>query len=576
MIPHRLQFRVLYREFLFRMVDLELLSAYAEGDTNKLFGQFATVLVQIGILLALGALGLGGAHTPPEARRIAAWTEEHFLISTTMLVVGLFAVLSWDSTFPDRRDVLVLAPLPVRTRTMFFAKVAAVGAALSVTVASLNAFAGFTLPFAMVENSANLFDLLFSVAFIRGIFAYWVTMLAAGLFVFCCVLGVQGLAAQLLPRRQFLRVSGLLQMAAFCTFVSVYFLEPPLVSPRALSAPENQRLLASLPSYWFLGLFQQLNGSMHPAMAALPRRAWTGLGGTVLIAGGAFLLSYFHTLRKIVEEPDIAPAPRGLHWSPRFGNSLRTAIVVFSARSLSRSRQHRMMLAFYLGIGFAFVILIMKPVLAQQQISAGVSNVPLMASSVVAMCVAVIGMRVVFAMPLSLRANWVFRMTEVREARRYLSTIRLPLFMLAFAPVWAASAALFFAIWPWQLAAGHLAVLGLWGIMLAYLGLYRFQKIPFTCSYLPGKSHFHMAFLAGIALLVLILQGVQFERSALQDSTSFFKMIAILGAATLIAIWRTVAMAGPEEAVKFEEAMEPEVTGLGLYRDGALPLEPGA
>src|SRR5205085_794217 len=48
---------------------------------------------------------------------------QHFMIATTMLVVGLFAVLSWDATFPDQRDALVLAPLPVRPRTMFLAKV---------------------------------------------------------------------------------------------------------------------------------------------------------------------------------------------------------------------------------------------------------------------------------------------------------------------------------------------------------------------------------------------------------------------------------------------------------------------
>src|SRR3978361_2145068 len=98
------QFRVLYREFLFRMVDLELLSAHAQGDINKLLGQFASLLVLFSIL-SLGGLG-GGNGT-------AAWPIEHILISTTMLVVGLFAVLSWDSAFPDRRDVLVLAPLPI-------------------------------------------------------------------------------------------------------------------------------------------------------------------------------------------------------------------------------------------------------------------------------------------------------------------------------------------------------------------------------------------------------------------------------------------------------------------------------
>jgi hypothetical protein len=39
------QFLVLYRQFLFRMVDPELLSAGAQGDMSKLFGQFASLLV---------------------------------------------------------------------------------------------------------------------------------------------------------------------------------------------------------------------------------------------------------------------------------------------------------------------------------------------------------------------------------------------------------------------------------------------------------------------------------------------------------------------------------------------------
>ncbi|HYW43477.1 MAG TPA: hypothetical protein VE959_11520 [Bryobacteraceae bacterium] len=48
----KLQFRVLYREFLFRMVDLEVLSAHALGDANKLLGQFAALLVFVSVLLS--------------------------------------------------------------------------------------------------------------------------------------------------------------------------------------------------------------------------------------------------------------------------------------------------------------------------------------------------------------------------------------------------------------------------------------------------------------------------------------------------------------------------------------------
>src|ERR1700678_630014 len=129
-----LQFRILYREFLFRMVDLELLSP--QGDITKLLGQFAAVLIWISSGLALGALFTDIRRVPPQKLLGWLWGTEHFLIATTMLVVGLFAVLSWESTFLNRRDVLVLAPLPIRVRTMFLAKVAAVATALSLTVGS--------------------------------------------------------------------------------------------------------------------------------------------------------------------------------------------------------------------------------------------------------------------------------------------------------------------------------------------------------------------------------------------------------------------------------------------------------
>jgi hypothetical protein len=56
----KLQFRVLYREFLFRMVDLELLSAHALGDSNRLLGQFASLLIFFSIFLAVPAFSFGG------------------------------------------------------------------------------------------------------------------------------------------------------------------------------------------------------------------------------------------------------------------------------------------------------------------------------------------------------------------------------------------------------------------------------------------------------------------------------------------------------------------------------------
>ena len=563
----KLQFRVLYRQFLFRIADLELLSA--QGDMSKLLGQFASLLIFVGMLFSFQVMGLEG-RMPHEAMLVRAWRVEHSMIAATMLIVGLFAVLSWDSTFPDRRDVLVLAPLPVLGSTMFLAKAAASATALSLTVATFNALVGIALPFALAPDSTSILDLLLSPERYRAFAAYWLTMFAAGTFIFCSVLSMQGVAAQLLPRRRFLRFSAFLQMAAFTLFVCVYFLQPSIATPQGLAARENQRLLAWLPSYWFLGAFQQLNGSMHQSMLPLAQRAWTALAIAVAGTVVMYTLSYLRTLRKIVEEPDILPSSHGFRRLPRFGGSLGTAVVHFSVRTLLRSRQHRVMLAFYLGIGFAILILFMRTPRAQQMLHA--ANVPLIFCSLVMMCVTVVGMRVVFAVPIELRANWIFRMTQVCEVRQYLIAIRRPLFVLAVAPVWLISAAFFLSIWPWRPAVGHLVILGLWGMILAWICLHAFRKIPFTCSWLPGKSFFHMAFLAALGLLFLIGEGAAYEWHALRDANSYAWTVCALTAVAILVRWRTVALEGSDEAiVEFEEKPPPAVLGLGLHRDGVLP-----
>jgi hypothetical protein len=560
----KLQFRVLYRQFLFRMVDLELLSAGAQGDISKLLGQFAGLLIFFSFALTFGALIFDRGKLPPAQLQSALWGMEHFLISTTMLVVGLFAVLSWDSTFPDRRDVMVLAPLPVRARTLFMAKVAAAGAALSLTVLALHCLAGLGWPFHFIPPHSG------GIGALRSLGAYWITMIAAGTFNFCCVLGVQGVAAQLLPRRYFLRLSAFLQMAAFCLFMSVYFLEPRIVTPAAFAAPQNQRALEWIPSYWFFGFFHQLNGAMNPVFAPLARRAWIGLAISVVGTAVAYAMSYFRALKKIVEEPDIVPGAGGVNWLPPFGDSLRTAVVQFSIRTLSRSRQHRVMLAFFLGVGFALVIAVLKANARAQ--SASQMDGSMIFGSVTLMFLMVLGTRVVFSMPLALRANWIFRLTQVRGAPDYLAAIRRALFVLAVVPVWAGSAAVLFAIWPWRWVIQHLVVLALLGMIAAYVCLAGFRKIPFTCSYLPGKSYLHMAFLTAMGLLLFISKGVVLEMEALGYPSKYAAMLAALIIAAGAARWRAVLRANEEDAVvQFEEVPTPAIQVLGLNRDGVVP-----
>jgi hypothetical protein len=160
------------------MIDLELIAA--QGDVTRLLGQFAGFLAFFSAMMAFGGLMFDTRRMDLQRMTTAIWGMEHFMISTTMLVVGLFAVLSWDSTFPDRRDVLVIGPLPVRTRTLFLVKAASSGAALGLTVVSLNIFSGFI--WSLHFSSGGFWGVPRSVA------SLWITVITAGAFVFCLVL----------------------------------------------------------------------------------------------------------------------------------------------------------------------------------------------------------------------------------------------------------------------------------------------------------------------------------------------------------------------------------------------------
>jgi len=933
----RLQFRVLYRQFLLRIVDLELIAP--QGDIKKLLGQFVALLAVVSVWVLAPLVGIAGAAAssmPPELSLVVAWGVEHFLISTTMLVVGLFAVLSWESMFPDRRDVLVLAPLPVRARTLFLAKVTAVATALSLTVLALNFFPSLAAPYGFASaptlpppvydpaiapvSAANLKavldrdlipartangalapdshagvaigvldhgdrqvfaygsaqpDSIFEIGSITKTFtglvlarmveegrvrldepvrellppgivakppgqeitlldlathhsglpqipdnlkanedygveklyayigkrgvgkpatadflysnlgfgllgqalanragmtyrflvqeevtgplgmsdtvvylseeklsrvirgydnsrhrprawdqpglagagalhstagdmltyldaqlhpgkfetlsaaiaqsdqihadagpsgrialawaynadlgfywhngatsgfssfaffyprgdaagvvlfnatpslfsfadqlgahigqrlagapavslaspvvsgkdsllndarcfaAFWIAMFAGGVFIFCCMLSVQGLA-QLLPRQWYLRLSAGLQMTCFCLLLTVYFLQPGFSSMESLAA--NQKLLFWLPSYWFFGLFQVLNGPMPAMLDVLARRAWMGLS----LAGGgavfAYLICYFRTLRKIAEQPDILPGrgrvrlffQSGL---PRFGGSLTTAVVQFSIRTLLRSRQHRVILSFYLGLAFGLAIFFAKSPAAEDQLAGSDPwhqvNAAMLVASIVMMGAAVLGARVVFSLPLDLRANWIFRVTPIAGSSDCMVASRRALYLLSVIPVWTASAAVFLWMWPWRPAVGHLAVLGLLGAIVAELCLRNFHKIPFTCSYLPGRSYAHMVILGLIGVLLVIARGADVERHALGSSTDnpagLIAMLGLLGILAAWARWRTSEMAkSPEGMLQFEEAEVPAVMSLGLNRDGSSPVQ---
>ncbi len=549
-----LDFRVLYRLFLLRVIDLEALSIQA--DIPRFLGQFAGVLMMLSMVHTVGIYVSLALSRTPEGFLAVSWYFEHYLIATMMLVVGLFTVIAWDSTFPDRRDAMILAPLPVASRTVLFAKVLSSCSIWFLAVLTLNFAPGFVLPL-LVGYAHSGF-----LGFLRCLLAYWFTMIAASGFVYGSVLTIQGLSALLLPRHLFLRLSAVLQLAAFALFLGVYFLQPSLSSPPVLAEPRNQWIFASSPSFWFFALFNQLNGTLPPELAWLAHRAWIGLAIVFVGSLVSLVLCYMHTMQKTIEQPDLVPGAGGTHWTPRLGNSLTKAIVFFTLRSLVRSRQHRVAYAFYLAIVCAIALSIVRGELAAPAHGPVASG--FLMSTFMMMLFAVVGLSRVFALPISLNANWVLRIAQLRPTEQYFAATRKSLLLIGVLPWWIVSAALSLWFRPPHQVMEHLAILALLGSVLADLSLIGFSKVPFTCSYLPGKSNIQYVFwFFALAVIPFAASGAKYELHALNHPRELVSLGIGLSVAAC-GLWAFNRHRAKSGVLYYEELPEEIITTLGL------------
>jgi hypothetical protein len=435
-----------------------------------------------------------------------------------------------------------------------------------VSIGSINVFTGLAYPFLLADGF---------LGGLRTLGAWWLAMILAGLFPFCFLLALQGIAAWLLSYRLFLNACTVLQMVSFFGILGLFFLGPPLASPAGLVAPSNQRLLAIVPWFWFLGLFQELNGPLHPAFQALAARALGFLTGMAALAILAYATNWMRLSRQILELPDIAPADRGgppgriirLLATRLLSRPLDRAVVLFTARTIARSRQHRLLLAAYAGIALAIALAYVRSLLyGESREPWNTVNVPLLVGGFVLLFFIVFGTRAAFALPIALRSNWIFRVTAVHCPSSYFAAARRALFALSVVPVCVACVIVYSIIWPFPAVLQHMLVLTLFGVLLVECSMNRFHKIPFTCSYLPGKSNLRVRLGAyAIAFLFLADLGVRIEYWAIASRSRYAVMVAVLFAAAVLASRRRVR--SQDIRIQFEELTAPDVLTLELRGD---------
>jgi hypothetical protein len=547
-----LDFRVLYKQFLLRILDLEALSI--EADMVEYLAQFAGVLIFIsGLQSAAVVLAMLFHPMSPTAAELysMSWSAEHGIVEKMLLVAGLVVVFLWDAPFPDRRDVMILGPLPVRPGTILVAKLVSAAAVLGLAVICLNWATNFTWP-GVLGGSHSL----------RLCLACWLAVAAVTAFLFATLLAAEGLGALLLPRGLFLRLSALGQLAAFALFPAGYFLLGQIDSPVAMLAGENRWTVACWPGYWFLALLKQTAGELPPGLNWLADRAWFALALSLTAAAATMLACYRSMLSRIAEQPDLEPARGGRTWQIPFGGRLQTALIYFSLRTLARSRQHRIVLAFTWALVLGLVLSMLRDWLAShgpRPVDAG-----LLSPTLLMMALAVAGMRAVFALPVALKANWMLRVTQLRQTEEYFASTRRVLLLLAVVPVWLIAAVFALGYRPWLAAAGHLLLLAIFGLLAIEASLIGFAKLPFTCSFLPGKVNLQYivwgAVLGAMLILIFAMSG---EPPALASAPSFAALV-VLALAALVALRLHNRARECEAQLYFEERPEPPIITLGL------------
>jgi len=169
-----------------------------------------------------------------------------------------------------------------------------------------------------------------------------------------------------------------------------------------------------------------------------------------------------------------------------------------------------------------------------------------------------------------LDANWVFRVATLDRAPEYLKAVRRSFLLLGMAPLWSGVAALLLLTLPWRAAAAHLALLAILAVMLTDLCMGRFGKIPFTCSYQPGKGNLQFALWGALALLPLSLLGARYEWARVQSLRGELT-VALLPVLPAIGLhWWTDRRVRAASELLFEDAEEPAIVSLALAVDAGV------
>ncbi len=223
-----------------------------------------------------------------------------------------------------------------------------------------------------------------------------------------------------------------------------------------------------------------------------------------------------------------------------------------------------MILAGWIGLALAIILASLVPLVLREGLNGFAQpRASILAAPLVISTLTLAGMRMLFAIPTHVKANWTVRVRQTTPVRLALdgATAALIACVIPAALVAAISAT---ALWGVRIGIGHTLVCFTTGVLLAQALSLGLDKIPFTCTYVPGKAKFvHLWPLYFIAFTTFTYTLAALEVELLRRG-GFERLIV-----TLIVIGAGLALmrrsrASQVEALRFEEEEDDAITLLPI------------
>jgi hypothetical protein len=556
-------FPILMRHFVDAALAPEVLTeAGADYLRRTLFGVVAVLLV-VGMFVTRAFFDKYtqlGSRVGSEAYLNAVQADTLFMMALPMLLVGLAAVVAGPLLFPDETDYRVLTPLPISRAELFLAKLAAVAGIVAVAIVAVNIITTFWFPIAISGRKAQ------HPLFTRFV-THAIASLAGSTFMCLAVMAVQGAMIVAVPSAWQRRMSVVVQ-GAMCVGLLVCL---PIVSRMpgmdVTSATVLQPPLSWLPPSWFLGVQRWL---LDGGAAGGYTQAAARGGLAIAIALALVVTSYVALYRSAERLAGVAGANRrSRRASTMLARRLMRlapqtlAIVDFIRAGIARSRLHQFVFTIGFGTGIAVLIGDIAAVIEGASPMASRPGAPVQAAISAPMLVAlamVLALRTAMKWPLERDAAWIFRITE--DPRTRAAALGGASWTLAVS-AWLAAVVTAAVLQPRVIGATWIVAAALTSV--AVLALVEFvlidwRRIPFACTYLPGKHvlAYHMGVLFAQYFIFVVIGGNVIRAAVLDPARS----VALGG--FLIAGWAALRRARMktwgDAALEFEDDDPSEAT----------------